>query len=130
LEVVAPQPPGYVDHLADEVEAGDLAAHQGAGVEFGGVDAAGGDLGLGIALGAGGGEAPGVEGVLEAGQCGVGEGLGWMDLDQRSARRAGKTGRRVAARAGQSRRALGARSGAVMVWFGARSRVRDWPGCQ
>ena len=34
LEVVAAEPAGDVDDLADEVEAGDVAALHGAGVEF------------------------------------------------------------------------------------------------
>ena len=37
MEVIPPQPPGYSDYLPDEVEARDLAALEGAGVELGGV---------------------------------------------------------------------------------------------
>ncbi len=76
LEVVAAQPAGDVDDLADEEEAGDFAGGEGAGVELVGGNAAGGDLRLCVAFGAGGGEGPGVEEGFEAVEGGVGEGLG------------------------------------------------------
>ncbi len=41
---------GDVDDFSDEEEAGDAALH-GLGGELGGVDASGGDLGLGVTLG-------------------------------------------------------------------------------
>ena len=72
MEVVAAEPAGDVDDFADEVEAGDFVALHGAGVEFGGVDAAGGDFGFGVAFGAGG---------SDASRCGVAlrlrRGRGW-----------------------------------------------------
>ena len=55
----------------------------GAGVELGGVDAAGGDFGLGVAFGAGGGDGPGVELALEVGEGGIvgfgSLGFGWVE---------------------------------------------------
>src|SRR5436190_13147891 len=53
LEVVAAEPAGNVDRLAYHEQTGDLARFQGARREFVGIDAAQGDLGLGVALGAG-----------------------------------------------------------------------------
>ena len=76
LEVVAAEPAGDVDDFADEEEAGDDAALQGAGVERVGVDAAGGDFGFVVALGAGGREAPGVELAFHFGEGGVGQTAG------------------------------------------------------
>ena len=74
LEVVAAQPAGYVYDLADEEEAGDEAGLEGFGVEVAGVYSAGGDFGFGVAFGAGGGDAPGVEVGFDGGEGGVGEG--------------------------------------------------------
>ena len=76
LEVVAAEPAGDVDDFADEEEAGDDAALQGAGVERVGVDAAGGDFGFVVAFGAGGREAPGVELAFHFGEGGVGQTAG------------------------------------------------------
>ena len=61
LEVVAAQPAGHVHHLADEIQAGLLARLQRLRREVARVDAAHGDLGLGIALGAGGRELPALQ---------------------------------------------------------------------
>jgi len=76
LEVVAAEPAGDVDDFADEMEAGDDAAFEGAGVEGVGIDASGGDFGFVVAFGAGGGDAPGVELALHFGESGVGERAG------------------------------------------------------
>ena len=57
LEVVAAQPARHVHHLADEVQAG-LPGLQGLGRQVAGVHPAGGDLGLAVALGAGGHQLP------------------------------------------------------------------------
>src|SRR6266851_4867427 len=64
-------PAGYIHDFADEVEAGNLFALHGLCVEFRGVDAACGYLGLGVALGSGGIHAPGVNLLLHGGQRGV-----------------------------------------------------------
>jgi hypothetical protein len=72
LEVVATEPAGDIDDLPDEVEAGVMFGFHGAGVEIPGVDAASGDLGLGVAFGALGLESPVVELLLEAIESGVG----------------------------------------------------------
>ena len=58
MEIVAAEPAGDVDRLADGVEAGDLAGLHGLRGEAGGGDSADGDLGLGEAFGAVRGEAP------------------------------------------------------------------------
>ena len=115
MEVVAAEPAGYVYDFADEVEAGDLAALHGLCVEFGGVDAAGGDLGLGVAFGSGGRDAPCVEVAAPNSPASVGPVLraGWI-ASQRSAMRAGSAARSAARAADAvSRRALRARTGAV-----------------
>ncbi len=77
LEVIAAEPAGDVDDFADEVEAGDDAALQGAGVEGVGVDSADGDLGLGVAFGAGGCDTPIVQAAFDIEERGVGEGAGF-----------------------------------------------------
>ena len=61
MEVVAAEPAGDVYYLADAVEAGDFFGLHGFGVEFGGVDSSGGDFCFGVAFGACGDDAPGVE---------------------------------------------------------------------
>ena len=68
MEVVAAKPAGDVDDLAYEVKAGNEAGLESAGVEGVGGDAAGGDFGFGIAFGAGGRDAPGVEVAVECGE--------------------------------------------------------------
>ena len=73
LEVVASEPAGDVDDLADEVEARDEAGLHGAGVEGGGGDAAGGDFGFGEAFGGGGDDVGGVDFFFQEGDVGVGE---------------------------------------------------------
>ena len=72
MEVVTAKPSGDVDDFSDEVEAGDFLALHGAGIELGGVDAAGSDLGFFVAFGASGCDAPGVELLLHDGEGGVG----------------------------------------------------------
>ncbi len=76
LEIVATEPAGDVDHLADEVEARDAPRFERAWVEFGGGDPAGGDLGFGVTLGSGRGDAPGMKRLLERGDGGVREVFG------------------------------------------------------
>ena len=66
LEVVAPQPAGHVDHLADEEQAGLALAGHAATVQFAGVDAAGRDFGLAPAFGAGGRDLPACQAVGQA----------------------------------------------------------------
>ena len=51
----------YVDRLADEVEPGHAPALHGLGGEFGGGDAACGDLGLGVPFGARGCDLPAMQ---------------------------------------------------------------------
>src|SRR5512140_2201734 len=65
LEVEAAEVAGHVHHLADKVESRDGAAPHGLGVELGGVDAAGGDLGLFVSFGALGDDVPGVRAMLQ-----------------------------------------------------------------
>ena len=113
LEVVSTQPSGYVHHFADEVESGYLAALHRLCVEFCGVDASGGYLGLGVALGSGGCYLPGMAVAapwpLER---------RWSNLParwiatHRSAIRAGSTARIASTAAAASRRALRASKGA------------------
>ncbi len=91
MEVVAAEPAGDVDDLADEEEAGDGAGLQGAGVEGAGVDSAGGDLGLAEAFGAGGVEPPVVEGVLEGGEVAVRK-AGEVAMDEALGEAAGEVG--------------------------------------
>ena len=72
LEVVAAEPAGDVNDFADEEEARGEFAFEGAGVEFVGGDAAGGDFGFLEAFGAGGGDGPGVKVGFECGDAVVG----------------------------------------------------------
>ena len=58
LEVEPPQPSGDVDDLANEEQARNRAAFEGFRGKFGGVDAAEGDLGLGVAFVTGGLDGP------------------------------------------------------------------------
>ncbi len=74
LEVVTAEPAGDVDDFADEEESSHAAGLHGSGVEFGGVNSAGGDFGFAVAFGAGGEDAPGVELGFQGGDGDVGEG--------------------------------------------------------
>ena len=61
LEIVTAETARDIYDFADEIEAGDFAGFHGFGVEFVGVDAAGGDFGFFVAFGAGGMDGPGVK---------------------------------------------------------------------
>ena len=50
LEIEASEPAGHVHHFTNKVEALDVAGLHGFGGEFGGVDAAEGDFGFGVAF--------------------------------------------------------------------------------
>src|SRR5579871_954505 len=65
LKIVAAEVAGDVDNLADEKEAGDIVGLHGFAGKTGGVDAAGGDFGFLVALGARGRYGPGVNCFLE-----------------------------------------------------------------
>ncbi len=67
LEVVAAQPAGDVDHLADEIQPGLLRLHR-LRRQVAGVDAAQRDLSLFVALGAGGHQFPARQTLGQAGQ--------------------------------------------------------------
>ena len=60
MKIEAPEVAGDVDDFANEKEAGDFTALHGFGREFVGIDAAGGDFGFLVALGARGKDGPGV----------------------------------------------------------------------
>ena len=127
LEVIAAEPASNVDDFADEVEPGDDAALHGAGVERVGVDAAGGDLGFGVAFGADGDDAPSVEAALEPGQGGVGEraglGVGWMG--------AGMEGTPAVGEAAGNDGAEGLRGGGeVTTRVGLKQRSEDAERCR
>src|SRR6185437_5833437 len=71
LEVVAAEPAGDVDHLADEVEAGHEFRLHRAGGEPIGVDAAESDFGGAVAFRAAGGDRPRIELHTDLAQFGV-----------------------------------------------------------
>lgn len=81
MEVVASKPSGDVDDFSDEVEARDFFSLHGFGVEFGGVDTPGGHFGFGVAFGACGGDAPGMELLLEFIERGISPVGGWMEVE-------------------------------------------------
>jgi len=64
--------PCYVDGFTDEVEAGDAAAFHGLSGELGGGDAAGCDLGFGVAFAAGGYDLPLMETIFRFEERGIG----------------------------------------------------------
>src|SRR6185436_14353757 len=71
LEVVATEPPGDVDRLADEVQPGDAAAFHRLRAELARVDAAHRDLGLAKAFAAIGGHAPALQLLRQRGEVAV-----------------------------------------------------------
>ena len=80
MEVETAQVASDVDDFANEVEAGDVAGFQGAGLQVGGVDAAGGYFGFGEAFCAGGVDGPVVQILLAGFERGVGPADGGCDL--------------------------------------------------
>jgi len=80
LEIEAAEVAGDVDDFADEEEAEDFAGFHGFAGEFSSVDAAGGDFGLFVTLGAGGLDLPRVQFSFERIQSGVGPGFRPMEF--------------------------------------------------
>lgn len=80
LKIEAAQVAGDVDGFSDEEEARDVAGFEGAGVEVGGVDTAGGDLGLLKSFRADGMKLPSTQAALGGFDGGVGPVLGRRDF--------------------------------------------------
>jgi len=102
LEIETAEVTGDVDDFADEEEAGNFAGFQGFAGEFGGVDAAGGDFGFGVAFGAGGEDGPVVELALEFFEGGIGKGWRRVEVEPANGEAIGHESLKSRASSGES----------------------------